>query len=426
MPTSRLEKWWIKKRQKGHIIEIYFTKRTIICYAVKLGTGTAMKNVSRRQFIKLSGVSAAGVVLASAGCAPAQTQPPAPGEAAQPAGGESQLPSKATAEVAPTDTAAEAAPTPTKAEVVPTATATPSKPRPEIIRFYPEQKSRVVRARSAEVWKDDALDPTVVREMLDRAITGLTGIDEVPKAWQALFKPEERIVLKVNTFRNSLIWTHVPLVYAITDSLQEAGIPGEQITIFDFYTTELETGGFTINKDGPGVRCYGTDSAYSTSVEVGNFSVRLSDILAEADALINVPVLKSHMISGLTFALKNHYGSVNNPGALHDIKNCLGSLNALPQIKDITRLVIGDALEANTKYKNSFPYWDADARGDSILASFDPLAMDRIGLDILVEMAEEKGNSTTGIVGMCNTWLDTCDAAGIGTCQHDNIELMEV
>jgi hypothetical protein len=392
--------------------------------ASTLRKGTIMKKLSRRRFITLSGISAAGAVLASTGCAPAQPLPADANIPTQaPAAADNQQPAAENTQPAAENTQ------PAAENTQPAATSSTSieirRQRPEIIRFHPDQKSQVVRARSAEVWKEDALDPVVVRSMLDRSITRLTGIEDIQKAWQALFQPDERIILKVNAFRNSLIWTHVPLVSAIADSLQEAGIPGEQITIFDYYTNELETAGFTVNKDGPGVRCYGTDSAYQTRVKVGNTSVQLSDILVEADALINIPVLKSHMIAGLTFALKNHYGSIDNPGGLHNMQNCLGALNALPQIKDITRLVVGDALEANTKYKNSFPYWEADARGDSILLSYDPLAMDRVGLDILVEMAEEKGNSTTGILGMCDRWLETCGAAGIGTCQPDQIDLVE-
>lgn len=372
-----------------------------------------MNKLSRRTFIRLSGVTAAGAVLA--GCAPKAAPPAA---TATPAG---------TAAPAPTPTIT---PTP---EPSPTPTLSPTKVynRPDIIKLDPDnKKSRVVRVRSADVWKEGIASPPIMREMINKAIKTLTGIEEVKQAWLAIFKPEERIAIKVNAFRNSKIWTKPEMVRAVTDSLVEAGIPKENITIFDYYTSELREAGFEVNelkdkKDGL-VFCYGTEQAYSTSWNVDGTTVRLSDILVAADAIINMPVLKSHMIAGMTFALKNHFGSVSYPDGLHSVKTKLAALNALPPIKDGTRLVIGDALSMNTKYSNSFPYWDEDARGDSILMSFDPLATDRVALDILTKKAEELGNSTKGILGMCDLWLDSCNKAGIGTCDPQKIEIVEV
>jgi hypothetical protein len=297
--------------------------------------------------------------------------------------------------------------------------------RPEIIKFHPEVKSRVVRARSAEAWNGESLAPAALRKMVDSAIVSLTGLKDAKSAWLALFDPGERIAIKVNAFRNSTIWTHPELVKAVTDSLTEAGIPGEQITVFDYLDDELKTAGFTLNNEGPGVRCFGSP-AHSTIWEIPGSSVKLSDTLVNADALINMPVLKSHMIAGVTFALKNHYGSVDYPDGLHDIKKSLPGLNALPPIKDATRLVIGDVLSANTKWSGSWPYWDADVKSDAILMSYDPLAHDTVGYQMLLKLAEEKGNSTKSIIGMAEPWFKTCGEASLGANDMNNIELVEV
>ncbi len=107
------------------------------------------------------------------------------------------------------------------------------------MKFFPTVPSRVIQTHLPGVWSDKNLVPGALRKMLDASITRLTGLNDAREAWAALFKPGERIAIKVNTFSNSLIWTHVPLVTAVTESLQEAGIPAEQITIFDFQTFEL-------------------------------------------------------------------------------------------------------------------------------------------------------------------------------------------
>lgn len=381
-----------------------------------------MKKLSRRSMLKISGAAAAGVLLSATGCAPAAPQT-AIEQSPLPTAAEKPTLAPAAAQAA---TATNPPSTPTEKPTLAPPPVDKTYRRPEIIKFHPDAKSRVVRASDPAAWNGDALAPAVLRKMVDGSIVSLTGQKDASAAWRALFDPTERIAIKVNAFRNSTIWTHVELVKAVTDSLQASGIPGEQITVFDFYDDELTTAGFTLNKDGPGVRCYGTEQMYSTQWDANGTSVKLSDILVDADALINMPVLKSHMIAGLTFALKNHYGSVSYPDGLHNIAKCLPALNALAPIKDATRLVIGDVLAANTKYAYSWPYWDADVKSDSILMSYDPLAADTVGWEMLQKLAEEKGNSTKGLFGMAEPWFKTCGEASLGANAMSNIELLEV
>ncbi len=382
-----------------------------------------MQKLSRRKLLKITGVTAAGVLINAAGCAPAPTpQSVHPMEIILSTATEV---SAAAVEAQPTATAPAAAPTAAPTD-------TPSGPqktyrRPEIIKFHPDTKSRVVHASSADAWQGDKLSPAALRKLVDTSLVSLTGKADAKSAWLALFDPTEKIAIKVNTFRNSTIWTHPELTKAVTDSMQEAGIPGEQITIFDYYDDELKTAGYTLNKDGPGVRCYGTQEAYTNRYRIApKRTVLLSDILDQTDALINMPVLKSHMIAGVTFALKNHFGSVQIPDNLHMIADCLPGLSALPQIKDSTRLVIGDILEANTKYSSGWPYWDADYKGNSILMSYDPLAHDKVGYDLLLKYCAEKGSPTEYLIGMAEPWFKTCGEAGIGANDMSNIELVEI
>ncbi len=298
--------------------------------------------------------------------------------------------------------------------------------RPDVIKFYPAVTSKVIRARHSGVWSGETLEPKAIRQMLDASITKLTGLNDAKEAWAALFKPTEKIAIKVNAFRNSVIFTHVPLVTAVTDSLVEAGIPAEQIVVFDFWNSELEKAGFTINQDGPGVRCYGTEQAYTKGFKVGRVNTELSNILLNSNALINMPVLKSHMISGITFAMKNHFGTVMNPESLHGVSTSIPGLNALPEIKDRTRLIIGDVLQANVKYGYAWPYWKADYTGDSILMSFDPVAHDTVGFQILSQLVTDSGGDPRSYKGMATPYLENAAKAGLGAYDPANFELTEV
>ena len=58
--------------------------------------------------------------------------------------------------------------------------------------------------------------------------------------------------------------------------------------------------------------------------------------------------------------------------------------------------------------------------------SFDPLAHDTVGLQILTKMAEEKGNSTESIMGMASPWMKTAAEAGLGTSDMNQIEIVEI
>ncbi len=50
----------------------------------------------------------------------------------------------------------------------------------------------------------------------------------------------------------------------------------------------------------------------------GSSHARLSKILTrECAMVINVPILKDHSMSGVTFAMKNMYGVVERPQDLH-------------------------------------------------------------------------------------------------------------
>jgi len=135
---------------------------------------------------------------------------------------------------------------------------------------------------------------------------------------------------------------------AVVKSIQQMGIPAEKIIIWDRIDRDLRRSGYPINRDGTGVKCFGTESDYEPqALSQGKFNGRLSTILTQQiTALVNVPILKDHAFSGITGTMKNHYGSFDNPNMCHD-NNCdpyIADVNSLPVIREKTRLLICDAL----------------------------------------------------------------------------------
>jgi hypothetical protein len=279
-----------------------------------------------------------------------------------------------------------------------------------------------VRARHAGVWDGENLVPGALRQMLDASITQLTGLNDAAAAWAALFDPGERVAIKVNVLGLSSYWTHAPLVMALTACLQGAGVPAEQIVVFDMRTGELPDAGYSVNRDGPGVRCTGTDGQYTSGWKIMDADVGLSDVLLSCDALINVPVLKQHQWSGISFAMKNHYGSFNRPSSFHGgrIVRGIAELNALPPIRDRTRLIVGDALTIVQQG------WHRAVTGDSIFMSFDPVAHDAMGLQLYSQVLSTEGGNPTSAEKQANAWLEASAQLGLGTNDPAHMELVEV
>jgi hypothetical protein len=119
---------------------------------------------------------------------------------------------------------------------------------------------------------------------------------------------------------------------------------------------------------------------------------------------------------------------VASPSSLHSpIDQCIAELNALAPIKDRTRLIIGDVLEANLRFRSGWPYWEADWRGDSILMSFDPIAHDAVGLQILDQLQAENDVSATGYLrDKATSYLNVGAELGLGTNQADQMDVVEL
>jgi hypothetical protein len=263
------------------------------------------------------------------------------------------------------------------------------------------------------VWDEDQIQEHIVLEMLDAAITQLTGLGDALAAWQVLFDPGEIVGLKVNTISR---YTTTPTVtYAVAKRLREAGIPAEQIVIFDRSDGELRARGFTINADGAGVRCRGA-KGWEQPVEVAGTRQGVHDVLLSCSALINVPAYKMHSMCGMSAALKNHYGSVHAPGSMHG-NNCdpyIAALNDIPVIRDKTRLIVGDAL-------GTCPYdWNRMTKENTIAMSFDPVAHDFLARRVLAKRRETDGGSA-GMIIERSGYLNSAVELGLGA-DEDHVE----
>ncbi|MGQ9731540.1 MAG: DUF362 domain-containing protein [Candidatus Zipacnadales bacterium] len=253
---------------------------------------------------------------------------------------------------------------------------------------------RVALVRDEAAISGTEIDVVVVEHMLDLTMSKLTSKNDPAATWQALFKPDDVVAIKVNCLAGPPLSSHPPLVNAIAQRLRTyVGINGDQIIVYDRNSTELAAVGFE-----PGSEAYqvigsdeaGYDADPTTWGQAGSCYSRI--VSEAATAIINVPVLKDHDLAGLSGALKNHFGSIHNPNKLHMDHCCpyVADVNCSPHLREKHRLVIYDALlvcyDGGPGYKP-----DTTVAYGALMAAVDPVAADTVGFSILEKLRAEQG-----------------------------------
>jgi hypothetical protein len=236
-----------------------------------------------------------------------------------------------------------------------------------------DPKTQVVVVRDPSVITDTfEVKSKVLSRMLDDGMKALTGAKEPEECWKQFFTPDDAVGMKINVM---MVPTHQELSYNVVSNLTAIGVNDEKIIIWD--------------RDRAG---RGMKGVSSRGISFGFNEESVSNIVTkETTALINMPGLKSHWLSGVAVAVKNWCGAVTNINvpdegvafAIHgDSCADVGMINALPPIKNKEKLIVVDALrplfhggpQVNPKY-----LWNY---GGLVLGT-DPVAVDTVCLKII-------------------------------------------
>ncbi len=295
-------------------------------------------------------------------------------------------------------------------------------------------KAKVVIARDPALHGSDGkLDEKRVGDLLDRAIASYTGRKRPLDAWKHIVMEgggkDKVIGLKTNGLGGKGISTHAVLAFAIAERLQQAGVKPGNILIWDRSAGDLQACGFTISTDPTRVRCFGSDvSGFEDKVETwGSSHARFSRILTQECAMvINLPILKDHSMSGVTFAMKNMYGVVERPQDLH-AGGCnpgVADLNAFPVVRQRIKLTIGDAMTSVYEGGPGFRpehLWQPNA----LIVGEDRVAIDHVAWGILEKKRAEVGLKTFEAAGRPPRYIataaDAAHALGVNDPQHINL-----
>lgn len=262
-------------------------------------------------------------------------------------------------------------------------------------------------------------------------IPGLAQLDPHRNANEFLNSiiPKNSVGLKTNCLTGKLNPTAPPLAEAAASILKVAGIEANNIIIWDRTNRELKQAGHELNASSYGIRRLGTDTNgvdYSRDFFMsGEVASLVSNIMVEMiDHSINLPVLKDHSIAGLSGALKNMYGAVHNPNKYHD-NNCspfAAHVNNLEPLRTKHRLVITDAIRVQYQGGPGFNSRYLADYGGLIIAT-DPVAADRIGLEIVENFRKQNGLPSLEKAGRPVKYLDEAQKLGLGESKIDLIDL---
>lgn len=252
---------------------------------------------------------------------------------------------------------------------------------------WAEQATRDPRSATVTLVRDQRalsagheVDVGVLREMLAETVTRVTGKANARDAWRALVTPEDLIGLVPTPHLNP---THQEVVAAVRTALVDAGIPADRIRLAQGGPEKAEA----------------------------------------CTALISLPALKAHWLTGIGTVLKNYIMYSGHPSHYHDENNDrLGEIWLLPHVKGKTRLVLVDALRPLCdKGPQPDPRYLWDYKG--LIAGTDPVAVEAICLKIITAKREALRGEPWPLSPppLCVQMADK--RYGLGTCKMDEISL---
>ena len=321
---------------------------------------------------------------------------------------------------------------------------------------------RVALVRNTRSVKDNTIVAQEVYDMIEQSMFSLTGEKKLKKAWRRFVSPGERIGLKVNPVAGKSLSTSHEVVKAVITQLEESGIERAQLTIWDRRAFELTDVGFT-TENYPGIRIVGTEQMdknglyygsdgklygehmidrewfYWADVEGeydeytmpymvngGKYSYFTKIITQDLDKIINIPILKNAGAT-VTLALKNlAYGSVSNTGRLHAklwAETC-AEVCAFAPLRDKVVLNIVDGIKGCFNGgPGANPQFFCDYH--TIITGTDPVAVDRIGYDIVLAKRIAEGLQKEGAASALN-FMTMAEKLALGVADREKIDLVEV
>jgi hypothetical protein len=255
-------------------------------------------------------------------------------------------------------------------------------------------------------------DAEVVREMMAQGMCALAGTPTALEAWRQFVEPSDVVGIKVNCGGHPWVVSSYEIVAEIVRQLVAVGVPPSQVYVYERFQDQLDAVDYAPHVP-DGVQIVAAETANRRADNRGYDPATYveADLFGEEDTrssmmrlvsqrltkIINVPNVKDHGATGVTGCLKNiAYGSFSNVARTHyrgrsHTYSFVGTLASVEPLRSRTVLQIMDGLRgvwhggpfARTRRYVFYP--------KQILFGTDPVAIDRILLDIIDEKRKAEG-----------------------------------
>lgn len=273
---------------------------------------------------------------------------------------------------------------------------------------YPGSVVRVHAEQSIDT-NTQAINATVVKDMMARGMCGLTGATDARDAWMSFFSPSDVVGIKVNCSGAPRIMSSPEAVAEIVHNLLAVGIPARQIWIYERFPSQMQTVKYEkyvpegVNVDGI-EKSRGSIAGYdpNTYVEVDFFgeddtrSMLVRHVSERFTKIINVPNMKDHGASGVTGCLKNiAYGNFSNVARSHQHSktNTLSFIGTLANVEPLRSKTVLQIMDGLRGVWHGGPFLH-DARfrfyPKQMMFGTDPVAIDRLLLDVIEEKRKQE------------------------------------
>lgn len=266
---------------------------------------------------------------------------------------------------------------------------------------FPGRVVSVHSARSIDEQTGKA-DPDVVRDMLARGMTTLTGEASGGAAWRRFFDPGDVVGIKVNCSGAPQVCSNPVVVAEIVRNLVATGVKASNIWIYERFDGQLVSVGYpkyvpegvhVLAIEVPRGSIRGYDPATYVEVDFfGEDDTRSNMVRLVADTftkVINVPNMKDHGAAGVTGCLKNiAYGNFSNVARSHQNEktNTLSFIGTLASVEPLHSKTVLQVMDGLKGVWHGGPFV-RDKRfafyPKQIVVGTDPVAIDRQLLDII-------------------------------------------
>ncbi|HEV3260236.1 MAG TPA: DUF362 domain-containing protein [Gemmataceae bacterium] len=321
-------------------------------------------------------------------------------------------------------------------------------------------RGRVIEVRHrGAVRPDHTIRPDAVKGMMARGLCELTGADHVADAWRRFFQADDVVGIKVNPVgrnyraRRPVAISSPEVVLQVVAGLKSAGVRPRDIILLERYADQFRGGGYEallLERSMSGVRWYASSAQYDDrQVDIEGYDLgdgrdphvlgydpdvfvpmgfasplhdpkddrRFRSHLSLAvsrmiNKLVTIPVLKDHGSAGVTLALKNmshglhnnvarsHIGDIHRGADLIGPNQCntfIPTAAAQPLLRQKATLHILDGLIA--VYQGG-PSVGLSWHRKSLFFATDPVALDRVGWDIINAKRRREGMPAVEEMGL--------------------------